>query len=79
MTFLLDLIFISKTGKIVKIHQNAKPFDTTPIESNLSVSAVLEFQGGASKSAQITAGDQVDRKHVTSRTTDACLSTIPAE
>ena len=72
--FPLDLIFISKTGVIVKIHQNAKPFDLTPIASKLPVSAVLEIRGGVSKSAQITVGDHVDMAHVMSRMINSCLS-----
>lgn len=72
--FPLDLIFISKTGAVVKIHQNAKPFDLMPIASKLPVSAVLEIRGGVSKSAQITVGDFIDMKHVASRTIANCLS-----
>lgn len=79
VSFPLDLIFISKTREIVKIHKNAKPFDLTPIESKLPVSAVLEIRGDASKSAQITIGDHVDMAHVVSRTIDTCSLIKAAE
>ena len=79
VAFPLDLIFISKTGAVVKIHQNAKPFDLTPIASKLPVTAVLEIGGGVSKSAQITVGDFIDMKHVASRTIANCLSIIAVE
>lgn len=74
VAFPLDLIFISKAGAIAKIHQNAKPFDLTPIASKLPVTAVLEIRGGMSKSAQITIGDHIDMVHVMSKTIDTCLS-----
>lgn len=75
----LDLIFISKAGTVVKIHHNAKPFDLTPIESKVAVSAVLGIRGGASASAQITLGNQVDMTHVMLRTIEDCSSIIVAE
>lgn len=58
--FPLDLIFISKTGRIVQIHQNAQPDDPTPIKSDVSVSAVLEIRSGTRRSAQITISDTID-------------------
>lgn len=79
VTFPLDLIFISKSGAVVKVHQNARPFDLSPIASKFPVSAVLEIRGGVSKSAQITIGDFIDMKHVASRTIANCLSVTAVE
>ena len=58
--FPLDLIFVSETGRIVKIHENAQPDDPTPIRSDVPVSAVLEIRSGTHRSARITVGDTID-------------------
>lgn len=58
--FPLDLIFISKTGRIVKIQKNAQLDDPTPIRSDVPVSAVLEVRSGTRRSAKITVGDRID-------------------
>ena len=49
----LDIMFINATGRIVKIHENAKPYDLTPILSGVPVIAVLEINGGTTKRAWI--------------------------
>lgn len=55
----LDLLFIDDTGRIVRIAENARPGDLTPIRSGADVSSVLEIAGGASRRAQINRGDTV--------------------
>lgn len=58
--FSLDIIFVDRCGVIVKIHANAKPNDPTVISSSVSVRAVLEIPGGASKRAYIRSGDRIE-------------------
>ena len=58
--FSLDIIFVDRCGVIVKIHANAKPNDPTVISSSVSVRAVLEIPGGASKRAHIRPGDRIE-------------------
>ena len=55
----LDMLFISRDGKIASIAQNAVPMSEAAIPSGAPVLAVLELAGG--RAAQIGAlpGDQV--------------------
>jgi uncharacterized membrane protein (UPF0127 family) len=55
----LDLIFIRRDGTIGHIHENAKPMDETSIRSNGPAAAVLEINGGLSKTLGIAPGDKV--------------------
>lgn len=55
----LDMIFIDQDGRIVKIHENAKPRDETYISSNFQVRAVLELKGGAVQHYGLNMGDLV--------------------
>jgi uncharacterized membrane protein (UPF0127 family) len=55
----LDMIFIDGSGRIVRIHEGAKPHDETPIPSVFPVRAVLEIPGGAARQHGIAVGDQV--------------------
>ena len=55
----LDMLFIAADGKIVTIHENAKPEDVTPISSVEPVTAVLELNGGIAASLHIKVGDKV--------------------
>ncbi|MCP4936183.1 MAG: DUF192 domain-containing protein [bacterium] len=57
--FPLDMLFIDRSGRVVRVHENAKPGDLTPINSELPVLGVLEIPGGASRRAQINPGDIV--------------------
>ena len=59
VSFPLDIIFVNQAGVIIKIYEDATPFDPTPIPSGGAVLSVLEIQGGASKRAQISLGDSV--------------------
>lgn len=52
----LDMLFISPTGVVERIHENAIPLDETPIEGGEGIFAVLEINGGLSKRLGITAG-----------------------
>jgi len=55
----LDMLFIDRTGRIVRIHENAVPHDTTPIPSGQPVLAILEINGGLSRRLGIRPGDRV--------------------
>lgn len=55
----LDIIFVDADGKIVKIHENAKPLDETPISSDLPVFAAIELNGGMAKHFGLVVGDEV--------------------
>lgn len=54
----LDMIFLSREGKIVKIHGNAIPHDETTIRSPFPVRYVLEINGGLSRQLGLTEGLQ---------------------
>lgn len=55
----LDMIFIAPGGRIVKIHESARPGDLRGISSGRSVRAVLEISGGLARELGISEGDQV--------------------
>lgn len=53
----LDMIFTDSTGRIAHIHENAIPLDETPISGGEGIYAVLEINGGLSKTYGFRAGD----------------------
>lgn len=56
----LDMIYISENGIVTGIHENAIPFDETPITPPpIKSRGVLEITGGASKKLGISKGDKV--------------------
>jgi len=55
----LDVIFVDKDGRIVKIEHSAQPYKERSISSELPVTAVLEIGGGQARSMEIKPGDQV--------------------
>lgn len=55
----LDMLFISKTGKIEHIHAGAVPHSESIISSRGAVRYVLELNGGSAKSLGIKTGDTV--------------------
>lgn len=63
----LDMLFISKAGKITHIHPNAVPHSEDIISSNGPVRYVLELNGGAAKKLAISVGDTVKSEHVNKR------------
>lgn len=62
VTFPLDMIFFSRCGEIVKIHDNAQPDSSDIVSSSVAVRVVLELRGGASKRAEMRLGDRVSVK-----------------
>jgi len=55
----LDIIFIRKNGKILKIEHSATPYSLRSISSEASAIAVLELAGGRSLELGIMPGDVV--------------------
>ena len=55
----LDMIFISKAGKIVSIKENAEPLSEKLIPSGAPVVAVLEVNAGTAARIHASAGDTV--------------------
>jgi hypothetical protein len=53
------MVFIDRTGRIVHIHENAIPHDTTPIPSRFPVLGILEVNGGLTRRLGIRPGDRV--------------------
>ena len=55
----LDMVFVDRTGRIVHIHENAIPHDTTPVPSRYPVLGILEVNGGLTRRLGIRPGDRV--------------------
>ncbi len=55
----LDMLFINKSGRIVRIVANTTPFSTDVIASPGPVLAVLELNGGTAARLAIKTGDKV--------------------
>lgn len=58
----LDIIFIGADGRIIRIAENAKPLDLTPLPSGGEARGVLEINGGLSAKLGIKPGDLVQHK-----------------
>lgn len=55
----LDMIFVDATGTVIHIHENAVPLDETAIVSPEPGLAVLEINGGLSRTLGLTPGAQL--------------------
>lgn len=53
----LDMLFVSPTGEVLALHQNAVPGDLTPIPGGDGVQMVLEINGGLAARLGIGVGD----------------------
>ena len=49
----LDLIFADRTGKVVRVHSQARPQDLSTIDGGENVLLVLEINGGLAKRLEI--------------------------
>jgi len=52
----LDMIFADARGRIVSLHENARPLDDTPIPSGAPVRYVLEINGGQARALGLAPG-----------------------
>ena len=58
----LDMVFVSKDGRIAKIIANARPFSLNVLSSDVPVIAVLEIRGGEARELGLGVGDRVSWK-----------------
>lgn len=56
----LDMLFITRDGRIANIAERTVPFSETTVPSKGPVRAVLELNGGTSARLKIRPGDRVD-------------------
>ncbi|KQQ91554.1 hypothetical protein ASF65_02555 [Aureimonas sp. Leaf324] len=56
----LDMLFINKTGTVVRIARNAKPHSLETIPSGKPVRYVLEINGGAAATYGAKTGDKLE-------------------
>ncbi len=52
----LDMLFMDETGTVQRIHENARPLDTTAIPGGEAIQYVLEINGGMARLLGITPG-----------------------
>src|SRR6185369_10544441 len=55
----LDMVFIDKENKVIRIAKNTQPESTRTITGGNNVKAVLEIKAGAADYFRIAAGDKV--------------------
>lgn len=55
----LDMIFADATGRVTRVHSNAVPGDTTPIDGGKGVVFVLEINGGLAARLGIVPGAEL--------------------
>ena len=60
----LDMIFVDAKGVVTRVHSDAVPGDTTPIDGGEGVAFVLEINGGLSKRMGITVGSEMRHESV---------------
>jgi len=58
----LDMLFITRDGTILSIHENAVPQDLTPLSAGGLVLYGLELKGGAVARTGIKIGDKISNK-----------------
>lgn len=58
----LDMVFVSKDGRIAKIIANAHPFSLDVLSSDVPVIAVLEIRGGEARELGLGVGDRATWK-----------------
>jgi len=56
----LDMLFIGENGAIDQIVEHARPLSTDYINSNKTLSAVLEIKGGEAQRLGLKVGDHID-------------------
>ena len=64
----LDMIFADETGRVRKVHSNAVPGDTTPLEGGEGIRFVLEINGGLAARMGIAEGAELRHPAIPQRT-----------
>lgn len=64
----LDMIFADETGRVRRVHSNAVPGDTTPIEGGEGIRFVLEINGGLAARMGIAEGAELRHPSIPQRT-----------
>jgi len=70
----IDMIFADPTGRVTRVHSNAVPQDTTPIDGGEGVSTVLEINGGLAAKLGIAPGAELRHPSL-----DAAVAAWPCE
>ena len=60
----LDMIFVSRDGRIVGIRPNAEPFSLAPIDVGAASRTVLEVNGGYAAAHGLAVGDRVAYRNI---------------
>ena len=55
----LDMVFFDEKGIVVRLVENARPHDLTPIYSVFKVKGVIEMNAGLIKKYNISVGDKI--------------------
>lgn len=55
----LDIIFLDSSGRVIRVHENARPRDETPIPSGGIARYVLEINGGFARRLGIDVGTEL--------------------
>ncbi len=58
----LDMIFVDKSGRVVRIAERTTPFSDATIDSGEPVSFVLEINAGVSRLIGLKAGDHLEHR-----------------
>jgi hypothetical protein len=62
----LDMIFISRDGRIVGIQPSTEPFSLKPVGPGVASRAVLEVNGGFAAAHGLAVGDTVAYRNISS-------------
>lgn len=57
----LDMIFADQTGRVMRVHSNARPGDLKPVDGGAGVETVLEINGGLA--ARLGIGPGAELRH----------------
>jgi hypothetical protein len=60
----LDMLFLSRDGRVVGIHPDAVPLSTTPLSVGQPSALVLEVNGGWARRHGVRTGDRVELRGV---------------
>ncbi len=60
----LDMIFADETGRVVRVHEMARPLDETPIPGGESIQYVLEINGGMAAILGIAPGTELRHRRI---------------